>query len=170
MTTLASERSDEPWRRRLFLPNYQIAEAARYTGISPQTVVAGHRQDKTTLSTKEKREALTYMQLIEVAVVAAFRKAGISLKEIRAAREYVKKELKAEHPFAEFRFKSEGKNLRMDYEQVEGDKGKEKLLKANQAGQLAWTYIIGRLEQFEYEHEGIVIRWRVAGLSSPIAQ
>jgi uncharacterized protein (DUF433 family) len=108
------------------------------------------------------------MQLIEVAVVAAFRKAGISLKEIRAAREYVKKELRAEHPFAEFRFKSEGKNLWMDYEQVEGDRGKGKLLKANQAGQLAWTYIIGRLKQFEYEHEGIVIRWHVAGLSSPI--
>jgi DNA-binding transcriptional MerR regulator len=91
MTTLASERSDEPWRRRLFLPNYQIAEAARYTGISPQSVVAWHRQDKTTLSMKEKREALTYMQLIEVAVVAAFRKAGISLKEIRAARELCQK-------------------------------------------------------------------------------
>jgi len=168
MTTLASERSDEPWRRRLFLPNYQIAEAARYAGISPQTVVAWHKQDKTTLSTKEKREALTYMQLIEVAVVAAFRKAGISLNEIRAAREYVKNELKAEHPFAEFRFKSEGKNLWMDYEQIEGEKGKEKLLKANQAGQLAWSHIIGRLEQFEYEHEGIVIRWRLAGPSSPI--
>ncbi|MFZ0459757.1 MAG: hypothetical protein WAM17_15210 [Rhodoplanes sp.] len=91
MTTLASERSDEPWRRRLYLPNYQIGEAARYVDISPQTVAAWHHA---TLSRKEKREELSYMQLIEVAVVAAFRRAGIRLREIRAARDYVQKELK----------------------------------------------------------------------------
>jgi uncharacterized protein (DUF433 family) len=168
MTTLVSERADEPWRRRLYLPNYQVAEAARYSGVSPQTVVAWHGHDTPTLSTKEKREALSYMQLIEVAVVAAFRKAGIKLSEIRAAREYVKNELKVEHPFAVYRFKSEGKDLWVEYEQIEGDKARGTLLKANQAGQLAWSYIIGRLEEFEYEHEGVVIRWRVAGLSSPI--
>jgi uncharacterized protein (DUF433 family)/DNA-binding transcriptional MerR regulator len=169
MTTLVSERSGEPWRRRLFLPSYQISEAARYSGISPQTVVAWHKQDETPmLSTKEKREALSYMQLIEVAVVAAFRKAGIKLSEIRAAREYAKKEFKAEHPFAVYRFKSEGKDLWMEYEQIEGERARGTLLKANQAGQLAWSQIIGRLNEFEYECEGIVIRWHVAGSSSPI--
>jgi uncharacterized protein (DUF433 family)/DNA-binding transcriptional MerR regulator len=168
MTTLISQRADEPWRRRLTLPYYQITEAAKYAGVTPQTVVAWHKQDKPTLSGKEQREELTYMQLIEVAVVAAFRNAGVTLKNIRAAREYVKSALRSEYPFAEFRFKSEGKNLWMDYEQIEGEKGKGKLLKANQAGQLAWSHIIGRLEQFEYEHRGIVIRWHVAGPSSPI--
>jgi uncharacterized protein (DUF433 family) len=165
MTTLASERSDEPWRRRLYLPNYQIGEAARYVDISPQTVAAWHHA---TLSRKEKREELSYMQLIEVAVVAAFRRAGIRLREIRAARDYVQKELKSEHPFAEYRFKTEGKNLWMDYFQVEGENGRGTLLKANQAGQLAWADILGRLREFEYEHQGIVIRWHVAGVSSPI--
>jgi uncharacterized protein (DUF433 family) len=168
MTTLASERSDEPWRRRLYLPNYQIAEAARYADISPQTVAAWHHSEAATLSQKEKREELSYMQLIEVAVVAAFRRAGISLREIRAAREYVRKELKSEFPFAEYRFKSEGKNLWMDSVQVEGEKGRGTLLKANQAGQLAWADILGRLKEFEYEHQGIVIRWHVTGVSSPI--
>jgi uncharacterized protein (DUF433 family)/DNA-binding transcriptional MerR regulator len=168
MTTLISQRADEPWRRRLTLPYYQITEAAKYAGVAPQTVVAWHKQDRPTLSSKEQREELTYMQLIEVAVVAAFRNAGVTLKNIRAAREYVKNALRSEYPFAHFRFKSEGKNLWMDYEQIEGEKGKGKLLKANQAGQLAWSHIIGRLEQFEYEHQGIVIRWHVAGPSSPI--
>jgi uncharacterized protein (DUF433 family) len=42
------------------------------------------------------------------------------------------------------------------------------LVKASQAGQLAWKDIIGRLKEFEYEHEGVVIRWHVAGASSPI--
>jgi hypothetical protein len=30
MVTLMSERLDEPWRRRLYLPSYQIGEAAAY--------------------------------------------------------------------------------------------------------------------------------------------
>src|SRR5215472_14105133 len=88
MVTLVSERLDEPWRRRLFLPAYQIAEAANYAQISPQTVVTWHKIEAALLRERDKRAALNYMQLIEVAVVAAFRKAGVSLKRIRAAREY----------------------------------------------------------------------------------
>jgi uncharacterized protein (DUF433 family) len=108
------------------------------------------------------------MQLIEVAVVAAFRRAGVSLKEIQAARNYVRTKFKKEYPFAEYRFKSEGKNIWMDYEQIEGAKAKGTLLKANQAGQLAWESLLGRLSEFEYERKGIVVRWHVAGVSSPI--
>jgi uncharacterized protein (DUF433 family) len=165
MAASASVRSEEPWRRRLYLPNYQIGEAARYADISPQTVAAWHHA---TLSQKEKKAELSYMQLIEVAVAAAFRRAGIPLREIRAAREYVQRQLTSEFPFAEYRFKSEGRNLWMDYVQIEGEKARGTLLKANQAGQLAWADILGRLKEFEYEHQGIVVRWWVAGTSSPI--
>src|SRR5712691_1204046 len=98
MVTLVSESKSDPWRRRLFLPNYQIGEAARYADISPQTVAAWHRIERPLLSKKERRSALSYMQLIEVAVVATFRKAGISLRRIRNAREYVQKQLSAEFP------------------------------------------------------------------------
>ena len=107
------------------------------------------------------------MQLIEVAVVAAFRKAGVPLDGIRAAREYVSKSLQAEYPFAEYRFKEEGKHLWLDYEQV-SDIQPGTVVQADQGGQLAWESIIGRLREFEYEHQGIVIRWHVAGRSSPI--
>jgi hypothetical protein len=108
------------------------------------------------------------MQLIELAVVAAFRKAGVTLKGIRASRDYVSKEFKSEFPFAEYRFKSDGKRLLMDYQQVAGEKGRGTLLRPDQEGQLAWEEIIGRLEEFEYERRGIVVRWRVAGPDSPI--
>lgn len=175
MTTLISERSSEPWRRRLYLPNYQIGEASRYAQISPQTVAAWHKvtagRNGATLSLKEKRAALSYMQLIEVAVVAAIRRVGISLKKIRDAREYVSKQLHAEYPFAQYRFKTEGKHLLMDYKQIEGRKGQGKHLVADQWGQLEWDQIIGPLlKEFEYEGDGesIVIRWHVAGPSSPI--
>ena len=95
MAKLVSQRVDEPWRRRLYLPAYQIGEAAKYAQVSPQTVVAWHRIQAALLNEREKRAALNYMQLIEVAVVAAFRKAGVPMPRIRAAREYAAKVLKA---------------------------------------------------------------------------
>lgn len=172
MATLVSELPDEPWRRRLYLPNYAIGEAARYAGVSSQTVAAWHKvggRKGLALSKKVKNEALSYMQLIEVAVVAAFRKAGVKLSRIHDAREYVRKKLECEYPFAEYRFKTNGKRLWMDYQQVEGERGKGKLLGVDQGGQLAWETIIGRrLQEFEYEDGGVAIRWRVAGQKSPI--
>jgi DNA-binding transcriptional MerR regulator len=169
VTTLGSERT-EPWRRRLYLPSYQIGEAAKYADISTQTVVAWHKGEgkrTRTLSDKERRVELSYMQLIEVAVVAAFRKAGVPLKRIRDARAYASKTLQAEHPFAEFRWKEEAKHLWLDSEQLSGVKPGT-VVQADQGGQLAWEGIIGRLREFEYEHHGIVIRWHVAGRSSPV--
>jgi uncharacterized protein (DUF433 family)/DNA-binding transcriptional MerR regulator len=161
-----SKTGAEPWRKRLGIPAYQVGEAARYAQISAQTVVAWHKIDQKVLSEKRNKERLSYLQLIELAVVAAFRKAKFSLNEIRAAREYVRRDMKSEHPFAEYEFKHYGKSLFTEYEKAEGVR---QLLKANQGGQLAWKEIIGPvLEEFEYEHEGVAIRWHLAGPSSPI--
>ncbi len=166
MVTLMSERLDEPWRRRLYLPSYQIGEAAAYAQVTPQTVVAWHPIEAALLAQRERRAALSYMQLIEVAVVAAFRKAGVSMKRIRAAREYAAKTLKSEYPFAEYSFKEEGKHLWLDSGQIDVKPGT--VVSADQGGQLAWESVIGRLREFEYEKQGIVLRWHVAGPSSPI--
>lgn len=164
--TALNNREAEPWRKRLHIPAYQVGEAARYAQISAQTVVAWHKIDQRVLSEKRRRERLSYLQLIELAVVAAFRKAKFSLGEIRAARDYIKRDLKSKHPFAEYEFKRYGKSLFTEYEEAGGIK---RLLKANQAGQLAWKEIVGPvLEEFEYEHQGVAIRWHLAGPSSPI--
>jgi uncharacterized protein (DUF433 family) len=161
-----NQRHTEPWRKRLRIPAYPVGEAARYAQISANTVAAWHKIEQKILSAKQQRERLSYLQLIELAVVAAFRKAKFSLNEIRAAREYVKKNLKSEYPFAEYEFKRYGKSLFTEYEEAGGARH---LLKANQDGQLAWKEIIGPvLEEFEYEHEGVAIRWHLGGPTSPI--
>lgn len=166
MATL-SDNGSEAWRKRLHLPAYQVGEAARYTHVSTQTVVAWHKVDRRPiLSKKALGERLSYLQLIELAVVAAFRKAKIPLPEIRAAREYVKLNLQSEHPFAEYQFKRFGKSLFTEFEEGTGRKN---LVKANQAGQLVWKEIVGPLlKEFEYERDGVAIRWRVAGSTSPV--
>lgn len=171
MTATAPDKIDESWRRRLFIPCYKVGEAASYAHISPQTVGKWHRADdarEPLLSKREKRSELSYMQLIEIAVVAAFRKQGLPLNRIREAREYFGKKLKSEFPFAEYRFKSEGRELWADYDQIEGPKHADKLINANRNGQLAWKSIIGRLKEFEYEDGGVVVRWHVGGSDSPV--
>lgn len=164
MTT--SPNKIEAWRKRLDIPAYQVGEAARYAQISAQTVAAWHKIDQKLLSEKRRRERLSYLQLIELAVVAAFRKAKFLLPEIRAARDYVKTELKSEYPFAEYEFKHYGRSLFTEYKAAGGA---DQLLKANQAGQLTWKEIIEPvLQEFEYEHAGVAIRWHLAGATSPI--
>jgi uncharacterized protein (DUF433 family) len=158
----------EFWRARLYVPNYRIREAARYAHLSAQTVAKWHTKPganrSSTLSTKDKGAALSYLQLVEVAVVASFRKAGVSLKKIKDAREYLAKQLEAEFPFASYSFKTDGKELWMDYAQFEADHGDKTLLAASKGGQLAWGDIIGRLQEFDYENNcGLAIRWHVAG-------
>lgn len=167
----ATPNASEFWRARLYIPNYRITEAARYARIAPQTVASWHGapQDnrRPTLSAKAKGAALSYMQLIEVAVVAAFRKSGVTLPKIRAAREYVSKQLEAEFPFAEYRFKTDGRDLWMDYAQIEASMGDKKLLKASQKGQLAWSDIIGKLQEFDYDSD-LAVRWHVDGKDSEV--
>lgn len=169
---MATNATKEPWRRRLFLPNYQIKEAARYARLSSQTIAAWHKagaRKHVQLTDRRQGDALSYMQLIEVAVVAAARGAGVPFRRIRAARDYVSDQFSSEFPFAEYRFKTDGRSLLMDYDQFEGEAGKDKLLRPDQGGQLAWKIIMGRLQEFEYEEGGgIVIRWHLDGPKSPI--
>jgi uncharacterized protein (DUF433 family) len=156
-----------PWRRRLYIPNYQVGEAARYAQISPSTVAAWHKGGrKRSLSERERRAALSYLQLIEVAVVAALRRSGITLREIRNTRDYAAKQWHSEFPFAEYKFKTDGKELFLDLQQFEDQRGKGKLIQPGRGGQLAWANIIGRLREFVYERDGVVIRWHVAGPES----
>src|SRR3954454_19061092 len=63
----ATASPDDAWLRRVFLPNYQVQEAARYARISPQTVINWQKGAAgPTLASREHRAALSYVQLIEV--------------------------------------------------------------------------------------------------------
>lgn len=166
MTTISAR--SEPWRKRLYIPNYQVREAARYTHMSAQTVAGWHSaRGREALPSREARSALSYMQLIEVAVVAAARKANVKLKDIAAARAYASEKLRSEFPFAEYQFKTDGRDLLLDYRNFDPTSSAGKLVATNRGGQIAWEEIYGQLEQFEYD-EGIALRWHLGGRNSPI--
>lgn len=165
-----ANHTHDPWRDRMYLPNYKVSEAAYYAGIGSGTVTRWHaaRYSGRTLSPKDRGQSLSYMQLIEVAVVAAFRKAGVTLRTVREARNFVSEKLGSKFPFAEYGFKSDGKELWISYQQVDQAADKGTLLGVSQKGQFAWEDILGRLEEFDYEDSGVAVRWHVAGRSKPI--
>lgn len=171
MARLVSTNTKEPWRRRLTLPAYHINEAARYAQVSPRTVSAWFKlrpDGSRVLSEKKDGLALSYMQLIEVAAIAALRNAGHSLREIKDYRDYVAKELKAEFPFAQYKFKTDGQRIAMAYEQIAGQKVKGTLIEPGKGGQLGWCVVLDdKLKEFDYSH-GVASRWHVAGKNIPI--
>ncbi len=58
--------------RRLYLPAYQVSEAARYVGVHPSTVSSWHYRDKPILPGRTRRRSLSYLELIEIAFVGYF--------------------------------------------------------------------------------------------------
>ncbi|HEY8100323.1 MAG TPA: DUF433 domain-containing protein [Burkholderiaceae bacterium] len=169
----ASGKTQPPWIRRLLLPAYQVKDAAKYATISAQTILNWQKTysgNNATISRREDGQLLSYLQLIEVAVVAAMRDAGVSLNAIREAREYMSARLKAEYPFAQHAFKTDGKNIIMKFTDFEKDESKDKLIIVNKGGQLGWNAILEeKLKEFEYHKgTGVANKWHLRGSSSSI--
>jgi len=150
--------TNDLWRSRLELPNYEVREAAKYADVHSATVARWHKN--TTLGAREPHTKLSYLQLIELAVAAACKEAGMKLADIRAARAYFAGAFKTEHPFATVQLMTDGVDL--------AAKAGAELLIGNKSGQLAWNSIIGeRFKEFEYEG-GLATRWHVAGVASDV--
>lgn len=98
--------------RRLFIPIYQVVDAARYAG-TPPALVSLWRKGR--LSPAQREAPLSYLQLVEFAMVAAIRREGISLQRIRKVRELLRQRLGCELPFATWRFFDEGKHILMEH-------------------------------------------------------
>jgi uncharacterized protein (DUF433 family) len=163
----------ELWKDRLHVPAYSVREAARYAGTSVQTInnwqhLSGNRTG--VLGHRDRGKALSYMQLIELGVVSAMRKAKVPLKAIRQARDYLATNFGSQFPFAEYRFKTSGKDLLVESEALDKS-DKNKLIAVSENGQYAWKEILQQLlHEFDYsaEDNGSVVRWRVAGRERPI--
>lgn len=165
--------SVDHWRKRVNIPAYSVRDAAKFARTSPQTISYWQKLgqgESSALSARDPRMALSYMQLIEIGVVAAMRKAGVPLKTIRKARDYLAKNFNSKHPFAEYRFKTSGKDLIVDSEELKKS-DRDKLVVVSENGQYAWKQILQQLlQEFEYssDENGMVTRWNVAGRDVPI--
>lgn len=157
--------------RRLYLPAYTVAEAARYASANRRTVSYWHYRHgaaEPVLPGKDRGSPLSYLQLVEVAFVATFRSLGVTLPRIRKARDYLAKTFDLEYPFATVQLKTQGANVLLDMLTIEPDSELRRLVFADRAGQLSWQELVGdRFFQFDY-FEGLALRWHPRGRQSPV--
>lgn len=175
MTDLVAVRGAAPWFRRLYLPAYRTGDAARYVGVSPQVAANWHHRSTPTggpvLPGKPRGEHLSYLQLIELAVVSVFRRDyNVPLESIRRTRQYMAQTFNAEYPFAEYRFKTDGFHLLMNLVEVVPSIKTEDLIVADSGGQLGWaSFMEDKLLEFGYDLEyELALHWFVAGRSSKV--
>ena len=166
---MIAERNVEPWRRRLYLPAYRVGDAAKYSDTSAQTVTRWHHhggRPGPALPGRGKRQHLSYLELVEVAFVATFRRLGVPLQRIRRARAYAAQVLGSENPFAEHKWLTEGHHAMLNLREVDDDASVGNLVVADAHGQIAWQEMVGqRFAQFDYE-QGLALIWHVAGRNS----
>ena len=176
LRTIDLQTKEAGWKNhRLYLPAYRFSEAAGLTGTTAQTITRwyrgyespGHRMKPVLPS--EGSPLLSYLQLIEVAFVADFRRLGIKLDRLRAAHEYCRKTFNSEYPFARYQFKTDGVHVLAEFaEHMGGFPRTTQLIITDAGGQVVWGQAIKeRLEQFDYE-EGLAFRWHPRGRSSVI--
>lgn len=164
----------EKWIERLTIPAYRVGEAASYAQVSPSTVAAWHRSQvgssEGLLSEKRSGDGLSFLQLIELAVVSEMRRIGIKMSEIKRARKHFASITGLQYPFAQLKFKTDGADILYEFEHESGKVAIDRLVTANRDGQMIWTEMLkSRLSEFDYGSGGAVIRWRLAGPSKEIS-
>lgn len=103
---------------------------------------------------------ISFSDLIEVRVVAAMRKVGISLQAIRFAIAFAQEKFGIEHPLASQSFKIDGREILMDA--IEKD-GEYVSLSRLRPGQKVFKEIVSQsLNDLEYD-DNFVARWRPKG-------
>lgn len=142
------------------MPLYTAAEAARFLRLPSSTVrswafgqsykVNGQqRRFRPVISTADPGRRLSFVNLVELLVLAAIRKEHhVELKQVRNAVEYLRKKYPSEHPLADHQFQTDGIDL---FVEKYG-----KLLNISKDGQLAMKALIQRyLKLVERDASGV---------------
>ncbi|MEX1172530.1 MAG: DUF433 domain-containing protein [Chloroflexota bacterium] len=155
-------------------PTYTPSEAARYAGFSTQSVARwragytyptqrGPRRSEP-LTSGQTHGLLTFNELVEVAVVAAARRADVSMKSIRAALGVARDLYDVDRPLVTLRFKHDGKDIFIQ----EIERASEaRYVNLSRHGQIAWDHIRDVLRDLDYE-EDVAVRWWPVGRDTPI--
>lgn len=151
---------------------YTPREAARLVGRTPQQVLRWTRGSGTDeplwhahYQFIEDSTEISFLDLVEVRVVASMRKAGISMQAIRFAMKLAQDKYNIERPLASQNFKTDGAGILMDA--VEKD-DEFVSLSSKFPGQKVFRDIVSQsLNDLEYDQE-LAARWRPTGYASVI--
>ncbi|GHF40796.1 hypothetical protein [Seohaeicola zhoushanensis] len=129
------------------------AEILRWTRGSGPTEPLWHAHYQGIDDTTE----LSFYDLIEVRVVKALRRAGVSLQAVRFAINYARDKFGVSHPLATLRFKTDGQEILAEALEQDGDLVS---LSAKRPGQKVFSKIVDQsLNDLEFDN-GEVVLWR----------
>ncbi|HEY7060315.1 MAG TPA: DUF433 domain-containing protein [Chloroflexota bacterium] len=164
----------EAWERRLYLPAYRYAEAARLVETAPQTIrrwyhgAATREHGPRPVLPTRQASLLSYMQVIDVAFVADFRRLGVRLNTLRQAHAYLCKTFRVEYPFSQLDVMTEGVAALAEYAAHAGGRALQRLIAADCGERLTWPEAIQeRFDQFDYERR-LAVRWHPRGRDNPV--
>lgn len=119
---------------RFTTPLYTITEAAQHLGLKPSTFQAwtrgrGGRPPVIRTPQVEGRGAsITFIDLAQGHVLAAFRKAGVSMQRIRPALEKLDNEMSLHHALASQNLMTDGVEVLFDYAEQTGNEDVRQLV------------------------------------------
>ena len=110
---------------------------------------------------------VSFLQLCELSIVAAFRSEGVTLQVLRRAHKYARKLFKLEYPFASLELKRQGSHVLHEFERRYGH---EQGLVLDQEGQITLPGIVkARALQFDFDpSDKFAYRWFLYGRQVPI--
>lgn len=167
-TTTEARRASEP---SLGTGLYAVPEAARLSGVSASRIrrwikgydwSLGRRKHhsppvwRPDVAPIQGAQALSFRDLVEVRLVDAFLRAGVSWKRLRAVAEEASRRFETTHPFSTRHFVTDGRTI---YDQVSREAGDT--LEDLQTHQFAFRRVISPTLQggLEFSPEGAALRW-----------
>ncbi len=171
---IALRRPTEGWRIK---PAYTYPQAARLVGTSTSNVrrwVLGYEQPghhmKPVFSNRGEPEepAVSFLDLVEIAVVIAFRSRHVKLERMRRAHAYAAARFGLEYPFATLQMKTNGRAVLLDFQQEEP--GQSFLVAISDFGQLTLPGDVAEtVNAFDFiEEDQWAVRWFPAGHTTPV--
>lgn len=149
---------------------YAVGEASRLTGVDPARVrrwfagyafprASGRRVMPPVIHAHDRRVdgqlQLTFLDLIEIRLIDAFRRAGVPWAELRRAADVGSRIFQTEHPFASRQFRTDGRRM---FAETAGDAAGALTIQTRDFQQVFPGVIEKSLVSVDYD-ETIAVRW-----------
>ena len=162
---------------------YTAPQAAMLAGAQPQTVrrwidglesKAGRMAPVLPVEEAPSRgtRRVSFLDLAEIAIIARFRRGtcgqpGVPLRRLRKAREYARRELKVDYPFASLALRQFGQNVLYEFEREHPGPA---LIALDMNGQHVFPSVVETvLDSFTYDdYEHLAYIWHPLGKDVPI--
>jgi uncharacterized protein (DUF433 family) len=150
---------------------YTVDEASRLTRIPARTLrrwLSGRREGsdyhpplwRGQIDLDDGQTWLGFRDLVQSRLTSSLAKAGLRTPKLRDAIEMASQILMTDHPFADGRFKTDGRNLLLQVVQPDGDSNTGKLIDLLRRGQYAMSNIVGpSLRDIEFDNDDKAVRW-----------